>query len=77
MAREVHIAREYQGKRYKRGKIGTIWWDTKDHEADVTISVDFLKEDWLIKADVLKDVIGLLTQEYEMILILKREAVHE
>jgi len=76
MAKEIHIATEYKGKRYRKGKIGTIWWDDEDAEADVTMSEDFLNEDWLIKADALSDVIALLTKEYNNIIKLKKEQLN-
>lgn len=74
MAKEVHIGTSFQGERHRKGKIGTIWWDVENHEGDVTMSVDFLQVGWLAKADVLKDVIGLLEREYYNILLMKDDA---
>jgi hypothetical protein len=77
MAKEIHIAAEYTGTRYKKGKIGTLWWDNEMGEGDVTMSVEFLQEDWLTKADALQDFICLLTREYNKVLDMKEGVGNE
>jgi hypothetical protein len=76
MPKEIHIANEYKGKRYRKGKIGTIWWSEIDVEGDVTMSEDFLSADWLTKADALSDVIALLTREYNNIIKVKKDQLN-
>jgi hypothetical protein len=76
MPKEIHIANEYKGKRYRKGKIGTIWWSEIDGEGDVTMSEDFLSADWLTKADALSDVIALLTREYNNIIKVKKDQLN-
>ena len=73
MAKEIHIASDYEGTRYRKGKIGTLWWNGELGEGDVTMSADFLQQDWLTKADALQDFIGLLEREYNKILKSKRK----
>ena len=39
----------------------------------VTYSSEFQEQDWLMKADILKDAIGILTEEYDAVLHKHRE----
>lgn len=49
-------------------RVGTIWMDTNDVQGEVTISDSFDSiECPLMKADILKDIIGLLQHEYDAV----------
>ena len=54
------------GTRHKRRRVGTIWADYDDGDGDVTLTVGFLNEAPLMKADILGDAIGLLQREYDL-----------
>jgi hypothetical protein len=58
----------YKSERHKGTRFGTLWADYKTGEGDVTITLEFCEENWLMRADLLKDVIGLLSREYEHVL---------
>ena len=58
----------YKSERHKGTRFGTLWADYKTGEGDVTITLEFCEEDWLMRADLLQDVIGLLNREYEHVL---------
>ena len=58
----------YKSERHKGTRFGTLWADYKTGEGDVTITLEFCEEDWLMQIDLLQDVIGLLTREYEHVL---------
>ena len=42
-------------------------------ETVITYSSEFQEQDWLMKADILKDAIGILTEEYDSVLQKHRE----
>jgi len=42
-------------------------------ETVITYSSEFQEQDWLMKADILKDSIGILTEEYDSVLQKHRE----
>ena len=50
----------------------TVRWLERD-ETVVTYSSEFQEQDWLMKADILKDAIGILTEEYDSVLQKYRE----
>ena len=54
--------------RHKGVRIGTLWAKWDGVSGDVTLTDDFSNETGLFRADVLKDVIGLLEREYEVAL---------
>lgn len=56
---------DYKGERRKGTRFGTLWADYNTGEGDVTLTIEFCEEDWLMRADILQDVIGLLNREYE------------
>jgi hypothetical protein len=58
----------YKGERHKGTRFGTLWADYETGEGDVTITLEFCDESWLMRADLLQDVIKLLTREYEQAL---------
>jgi len=62
---ERFAGEDYQGERRKGTRFGTLWANYETGEADVTLTLEFCDEDWLMRADLLQDVIGLLNREYE------------
>ena len=62
---ERYAGHSYKGKRSKGVRFGTLWADYDSAEGEVTITFEFANQDSLMKADILNDVIGLLTREYE------------
>jgi hypothetical protein len=62
---ERFAGQNYEGERRKGTRFGTLWANYETGEADVTITLEFCNEDWLMRADLLQDVIGLLNREYE------------
>ena len=59
--------------RHKGTRIGTLWLDRGGIEGDVTITTDFLDMSAIERADVLNDIIGLLTDEYALAVSQMRE----
>jgi len=53
-------------------KAFNVRWLEHD-ETVVTYSSEFQEQDWLMKADILKDAIGILTEEYDFVLQKYRE----
>ncbi len=49
-------------------KAFSVIWNPHKDETKVHLSKDFKDSDWIVKADVLKDAIYLLTHEYEKVL---------
>ena len=55
-------------------RVGTLWMDDWAMEGEVTISAAFDSiESPLVKADVLKDILGLIEREYDAVM----EELHE
>jgi hypothetical protein len=65
---ERFAGEDYKGGRRKGTRFGTLWANYDTGEADVTLTLEFCEEDWLMRADLLQDVIGLLEREYEQAL---------
>jgi hypothetical protein len=47
-------------------KVLSVSWDYRIDDTKITFSDDFIASDFIIKADVLKDCIGMLTEQYNM-----------
>ena len=62
---ERFAAEDYKGERHKGTRFGALWANYETGEADVTLTLEFCEEDWLMRAGLLQDVIGLLNREYE------------
>jgi hypothetical protein len=52
-------------ERQKGIRFGTLWAGREGDEGDVTLTLEFCDSDPLLRADLLKDVIGLLEHEYD------------
>ena len=52
-------------QRHKGKRIGTLWIKESEITGDVTLTEDFLERGALERADVLKDIIGVLEREYD------------
>jgi len=63
----IEMPSAYEGNRHRGKKIGTLWAHLNGLEGDVTISKNLMEiiPDALARADILKDIIGLLEREYE------------
>lgn len=53
-------------------RMGTLWADLEEGEGEVTIN-EVVDDNLLMRADLLKDWIGLLTREYDLTLEKMRE----
>jgi hypothetical protein len=53
-------------------KAFNVRWLEND-ETVITYSSEFQEQDWLMKADIFKDAIGILTEEYNNVLQKHRE----
>ena len=53
-------------------KVFDVRWLEHD-ETIITYSSEFQEQDWLMKADILKDAIGILTEKYDSVLHKHRE----
>jgi hypothetical protein len=62
---ERFAGEEYKGERRKGTRFGTLWVNYDTGEGDVTVTLEFCERGWLLRADVLSDVIGLLSREYD------------
>ena len=54
------------GERHKGTRIGTLWAKIDEMTGDATLTVEFLNQTPLTRADVLKDIIGVLEREYSL-----------
>ena len=52
------------GERHKGTRIGTLWAKLDNGTGDATITVQFLEEMAITRADILQDIIGVLQREY-------------
>lgn len=52
------------GERHKGTRIGTLW-GRNGHEGDATLTVEFLNSPMIERLDTLKDIIGVLSGEYD------------
>lgn len=52
--------------RHKGIRIGTLWERRCGGSGDCTLTVEFLNESGLYRADILADIIGVLQREYEL-----------
>lgn len=53
-------------QRHKGTRFGTLWMKPDEMTGDATITVEFLNLPGIARADVLKDAIGVLEQEYAL-----------
>ncbi len=54
------------GERHKGIRIGTIWRSEANGSGDVTLTADFLDMPAIYRADILRDVLGVLAREYDL-----------
>jgi hypothetical protein len=59
--------------RNKGARIGTLWSAKKEVLGDVTLSLDFDKEDVLTRMSLLRDFINALTRELNLVCEEERE----
>jgi hypothetical protein len=57
----------YEFDRHRGFKVGTLWCANHDISGDVTLNLDFDGWPYQAKIDLLHDIMGLLTLEYNKI----------
>ena len=63
------FTRGWDGNRFKKRRMGTLWADCECGEGDVTLRIEGMcDEGTLFRLDVLQDWIGLLQKEYDITL---------
>lgn len=67
MADRFTIGFDRDISRARGRRMGTLWGDAETGEGEVTIN-EVVDDNLLLRADYLKDWIGLLTTEYELTL---------
>jgi len=56
---------EIADSRHTGHRIGMLWANFDDGSGDATLTLEFSDQPALTRADVLKDIIGVLSREYD------------
>lgn len=49
-------------------KVANVSWSATEDVTKINFSQEFLKSDWVVKADVLQDLLGMIEEEYMKVL---------